>query len=255
MSEQEIKILIVASETGFLITSIADRIKADGFKVTIARPNVDILNSEIKNAKGVLICVNDDMIQDTKGLIYLRDKAIEEDISLFLYGDKEVLDNCDSLIGNRGVTEHFIRPVEVGMVAGKVKEIIEKQHLNAKKKVLVVDDSGAMLRNVKEWLQDKYQVILANSGTMAVKYLAINRPDLVLLDYEMPVLNGKQVLEMIRSESEFADIPVIFLTGRDDRQTVMDVVSLKPQGYMLKTLPPEQIVAAVDDFFMKQKKL
>ena len=118
-----------------------------------------------------------------------------------------------------------------------------------------MDDSGAMLRNVKGWLEQRYQVILANSGTMAIKYLATNRPDLVLLDYEMPVLNGKPVLEMIRSESEFSNIPVMFLTGKNDKESIQQVLSLKPEGYILKTTKPEQIVEIVDEFFAKRKVL
>ena len=117
----------------------------------------------------------------------------------------------------------------------------------------MVDDSGAMLRNVKGWLEEKYQVILANSGAMAIKYLSTNRPDLVLLDYEMPIVDGKQVLGMIRSEAEFADIPVMFLTSKGDKESVMQVMELKPDGYLLKTMPPEQIKRSVDTFFEKRK--
>ena len=110
-----------------------------------------------------------------------------------------------------------------------------------------------MLRNVKSWLEESYQVILANSGAMAIKYLATNRPDLVLLDYEMPVVDGRQVLEMIRTESEFANIPVIFLTSKGDKESVLKVMELKPDGYLLKTMKPAQIIQAVNDFFEKQK--
>jgi CheY-like chemotaxis protein len=118
---------------------------------------------------------------------------------------------------------------------------------------LVIDDSGAMLRNVKGWLGDKYNVILANSGAMGIKYLATDRPDLVLLDYEMPVIDGRQVLEMIRTETEFRDVPVIFLTSKNDRESILKVMELKPEGYLLKTMEPQKIVEEVDNFFKKQK--
>ena len=110
-----------------------------------------------------------------------------------------------------------------------------------------------MLRSVKEWLGEKYQVALANSGAMAIKYLTLNRPDLVLLDYEMPVVDGKQVLEMMRTEAEFFTIPVIFLTGKSDKESVMKVMGFKPEGYLLKTMPPEEIVKNIDEFFLKRK--
>ena len=118
---------------------------------------------------------------------------------------------------------------------------------------MVVDDSGAMLRNVKGWLDDKYNVSLASSGAMAIKFLSIHRPDLILLDYEMPVCDGRQVLEMIRSEEEFKDIPVIFLTSKGDEESVMKVLELRPQGYLLKTLEPAYIMKAIDDFFKKNQ--
>ncbi len=116
------------------------------------------------------------------------------------------------MISGHLIRQFFERPVNVNELVEVIDAYIAKFGAQHKKKVLVVDDSGAMLRNVKGWLEDRYQVILANSGAMAIKYLATNRPDLVLLDYEMPVVDGRQVLEMIRTETEFSDVPVIFLT-------------------------------------------
>ena len=69
------------------------------------------------------------------------------------------------------------------------------------------------------------------------------------------IVDGRQVLEMIRAEKEFSDMPVIFLTSKDDKESVMQVMALKPEGYLLKTLEPAKIVQAVDDFFERQKGL
>ena len=121
------------------------------------------------------------------------------------------------------------------------------------KKILVVDDSGTMLRNVKNWLEQKYQVILANSATMALKYLALSKPDLILLDYEMPVCDGKQLMGMIRADDDYANVPIFFLTGKNDKDSIAQVTVLRPDGYLLKTLPPDKIVKAIDEFFERQK--
>ena len=147
----------------------------------------------------------------------------------------------------------FVRPINVHVseLADKISDMI-KQH-SKQKKILAVDDSGAMLRAVKGWLEDRYSIVLANSAAMAIKYMATNRPDLVLLDYEMPVVDGKQVLEMIRTETDFTDIPVIFLTKKNDRESMQNVRELKPEGYLLKSMEPAQIVKAVDDFFEMRK--
>lgn len=84
-------------------------------------------------------------------------------------------------------------------------------------------------------------------------FLGQNKPDLILLDYEMPICGGPQMMEMIRAEKSTAKIPVIFLTAKDDKESVQKVIALNPQGYILKSLPPEKIVSIVDNFFEKNK--
>ena len=111
-----------------------------------------------------------------------------------------------------------------------------------------------ILRNIKTLLEDKYQVIPVNSSEMAIKYLALNIPDLILLDYEMPIVDGRQFMQMIREDTEFHNIPIIFLTGKNYAQTVMDVMSLKPNGYLLKSMDAQKLHATIDDFFKKQAK-
>ncbi len=131
----------------------------------------------------------------------------------------------------------------------EVKKYIRKSNSEHKKKILVVDDSIVVQQSMKELFCKSYEVAIAQSGLAAIRCITLDRPDLVLLDYEMPVCNGSQVLEMIRAEKDFADIPVIFLTGRGDAESVKKVLSLKPAGYLLKSLKPEEIKKNIDKFF------
>lgn len=103
-----------------------------------------------------------------------------------------------------------------------------------KHSILLVDDDPVCLRNMMSWLQNFYQVAVAKSGAACLSFLGKTKPDLILLDYEMPVCDGLQTLEMIRSEPEYADIPVMFLTGVSDTEKVREAIKLKPQGYILK---------------------
>ncbi len=128
----------------------------------------------------------------------------------------------------------------------------EKATVSRKKKILLVDDSELMLRAMQSLLDNDYEIITAKSGMSAIRSITLGRPDLVLLDYEMPVCNGRQVLEMIRSEKEFRDTPVIFLTNMVDQESVRKVIALKPEGYLLKTLPAEAVKKEVDRFFEKR---
>lgn len=130
----------------------------------------------------------------------------------------------------------------------------ERSLAKSKKKILVVDDSEFMLQMMEQLFSSEYEVSTATSGLSAFRSITLCRPDLVLLDYEMPVCKGNQILEMIRSEKEFADIPIIFLTSRVDRESVKKVVELKPQGYLSKQLSPEMIKKEVKLFFEKKEK-
>ncbi|MBQ8923416.1 MAG: response regulator [Lachnospiraceae bacterium] len=114
--------------------------------------------------------------------------------------------------------------------------------IGGKKKVLVVDDDPIMLRNVKAILDKQYEVMLAVSGTKALASIAKKRPDLIFLDYEMPVCNGKQTLEMIRADEDIKDIPVVFLTGVSDATHIKEVLALRPSGYMLKPVSKEDLL-------------
>ena len=107
---------------------------------------------------------------------------------------------------------------------------------------------------MKQLLEEDYAVSVAESGVAAIRTITLDPPDLVLLDYEMPVCDGRQTLEMLRSEEAFADIPVIFLTGRRDTDTMIKVMPLKPAGYLLKNSKPADLKKEVDHFFAKQKR-
>ena len=87
----------------------------------------------------------------------------------------------------------------------------------------------------------------------AITFLAKNEIDLILLDYEMPITTGPQVLEMLRSEENTAKIPVMFLTNKGDKESVMNVLGLKPEKYLLKTMSKSELLGQIDEFFEKEK--
>ena len=244
-------ILMIMETSSFLARNIAEQLEDLNYNVDSVEMDIHMISEQKNNYEAIFLYTESDTDVKAKEVIYIRDKAIEENIPVFYLGDDA--EDVKRIIPEHVLKSVFKRPIDVKVTAKIVDEYIKDYGKQVKKKVLVVDDSGAMLRNVKGWLGEKYNVILANSGTMAIKYLATDRPDLVLLDYEMPVIDGRQVLEMIRTENEFRDIPVIFLTSKNDRESILKVMELKPEGYLLKTMEPERIVEEVDKFFMKQK--
>jgi len=128
--------------------------------------------------------------------------------------------------------------------------IVQKQvSAYRRKHILLVDDAGIILRALKLMLSEDYEISLANSGTAALSSIKRNRPDAILLDYEMPILDGKETLEKLREDDETKDIPVFFLTGVANRKKIKAIASLKPQGYLLKPLNQKIIKETLNQYF------
>jgi CheY-like chemotaxis protein len=88
-----------------------------------------------------------------------------------------------------------------------------------KKKIMVVDDDIALTKTIKIMLEDldDYNVISVNSGFECLHKLKNKEiPDLILLDIMMPEMNGWQVLEKIKENGDWKNIPIIILTARTD---------------------------------------
>ncbi len=131
---------------------------------------------------------------------------------------------------------------------GKLLQLMDKYNSN-RKRILVVDDEPIILRSIKIWLDNEFDLFLVNSGETALEFLDTHLVDLVLLDYKMPTMDGPRVLEAIRANDKLRNLPVIFLTANNDRQSVITAMQYKPDGYILKNKTPDEIKAAVEDFF------
>lgn len=137
--------------------------------------------------------------------------------------------------------------IEEENATAEIEEYLEsREQKRNRRKVLLVDDSAMVRETIRELLREDYEISVAESGIAAIRAITLSKPDLVLLDYQMPVVDGHQTLQMLRQESDLADVPVIFLTGSDDPDSVRKLVALKPQGYLLKTMKPVILKEKID---------
>lgn len=117
-----------------------------------------------------------------------------------------------------------------------------------RKHILVVDDDPEQLSQIKAHLKEFYEVTLVASGKHIEKFLERYHVDLILLDYLMPEMDGPQTLALLRANPDYMDIPVIFLTGVSEKETVIKtLVELKPEGYVLKPTGKSDLVAKIID--------
>lgn len=245
------KLILATDVNGFMVNSIISELEND-CKIETVPIEVTSISRHLEDCGLVLLYLDSTKAGDDV-LTFLHDQINEKSISLTVVGRDEDIAEVEAVIPEALLAGVFRRPVNVSQLGDHFRRLFLKDEERLeKKKILVVDDDGVMLRRIKEWLSPHYQVFMVNSGMNAITFLAKNQVDLILLDYEMPVTSGPQVLSMLRSEPATMNIPVMFLTAKGDKESVMKVLSLKPENYLLKTLPPEKILAEIDDYFSKK---
>lgn len=117
--------------------------------------------------------------------------------------------------------------------------------MEEKMRILAVDDNIINLATIEQELKEKYEVITVNSGARAIRYLNKEKPDLILLDIQMALMDGIETLKEIRMMENGAAIPVIMLTARKDRETVIEGTKLGILDYILKPFDTQDLIPPV----------
>lgn len=115
-----------------------------------------------------------------------------------------------------------------------------------KMRILAVDDNIINLATIEQELKNKYEVITVNSGARAIRYLNKEKPDLILLDVQMALMDGIETLREIRTMENGATIPVIMLTSQKNRETVIEGTKLGILDYVLKPFDSQDLHARID---------
>lgn len=125
------------------------------------------------------------------------------------------------------------------------KEAIAESDGSKKKHILIVDDDRTVLKMLKSALSDRYEVTTMINGVMVDKLLETKKVDLIILDYEMPIETGADIFRRVKKNPKASHIPVCFLTGVSEREKIMEVMSLKPHGYLLKPIDMDMLSATI----------
>lgn len=287
------KILFITEKISFISEGIINHLKAQDFEVLTVKPDVTAISNFLKEDKGgdddgiidpevaallsqeegeggeksaqegeslkediprifiLYLQGEDNLMIDVLG--YIRDLVEDRGIRFFVIGTQEEI---DEVIGKKAdyVAQTYTRPVDLQSLIKTIQkegEAVEK--LKEFKSILIVDDDATALRSMKSLLSTQYKILVANSGMNAITILAKNKVDLILLDFEMPIVNGPKVLQMIRSDPNTANIPVMFLTAKGDKRSIMEVLRFKPEKYLLKTMLPKDILDSIDEFFKSRR--
>lgn len=141
-----------------------------------------------------------------------------------------------------GALDFIKKPFFPTELLERVKKAFE---IEKKDRILVVDDDMMNLMLVKKLLGIRYDVVSVSSGAEAIAFLQDQTPDMILLDLHMPEMNGLEVLEKIRSMENLVDIPVIFLTADNERETEAEIFKAGAIDFIQKPFIPEVVIQRI----------
>ena len=115
-----------------------------------------------------------------------------------------------------------------------------------RKKIIYVDDVNYSLVSVKSRLSERYDIFPADSAVKMFELLEFFTPDLILLDVNMPDINGYETIKSLKANERFCDIPVIFVTGNSDRESVVKGLSLGAADYVVKPYTANKLIDSIE---------
>ncbi len=242
-------IALIGNPNEFLIKCMTDTFKEKKYTVHNVIADVNSIQHVPEDVK-IYFLIVDDPSTMAQILVYLKDLVLEKNICICAVCEKTDLPELYKYIRADQIAMTFYRPVNVNDIISKIDQVYEDVASKpVAKKILVVDDDPEFLKHMQQLLRKRYRVFLANSGASAIMVLAKHKADLILLDCQMPVLDGLKTMEALRLEEGMSDIPVMFLTGKHDRETVLAATALKPEKYILKTTSADSLLNILDSYF------
>lgn len=244
----ESRILFIDGNNSLIVRSVMEQLEKMDYPCIRTALSIQELQTVEDNVNELMVMNTDDSNDmDIAALYYLKQICKIKKYGLSLIGYGEDIEKLKARGFSDTISMIFMRPVNSAQVAIDIQDYIcSKRKGNEKKNILIVDDSKTFLTTMKGWLSKDYDVTVAISAMEAFTLISRRIPDLILLDYQMPVCDGTQFYAMLKADATTARIPVMFLTGDAHKETVEKVMMLHPEGYILKTSARKTIREHID---------
>lgn len=243
------KIAIVLQQYSIVVKGMERKIKELGYEVTMIKPETDLLKAiSDQTDLFVLYLPKDSKNREEeemtfKMLLQVCDVMQTYKKSMVLVGEKNYRNSLMEVHPLLGECEWVDRPVNMNSLTDAIARALANDgQPKGKKQILIVDDDPAYASMVRTWIKEFYKTDILTSGKQVLMFLGKKKIDLILLDYEMPVMDGTKVFQLLRQDPTTKDIPVVFLTGVGTADEVKQVLALKPDGYVLKSTTREQLL-------------
>ena len=245
-------VLLIGNNKSFMYNAIANGLENEGFVTNrCVMTEADIVRAGVVHSFWILYLDETNVGKEYRDQYnFIKENILMNNPKFFIIGHDSELQDIYQFVPQDIISKTYPRPINVQQLVSNMNRMIaDEEGGEAKKRILIVDGTPASLHTLQKNLLQKYDVYMCNSGMSAITFLVKETVDLILLDVEMPIVDGMQVLEMLRSEPTIKDIPIMFLTSKSDKEHVMKAAKLNVESYLLKSMSPKLLVRSIDNYF------
>ncbi len=248
-------VVTVMFQISVVVKGIEKKLAEMGCNVKSVVGNVEETENYLNDTALFVVYLPSDIMDDMRkirSIARICKMTMEKSGNIIFIGEWKYHDELVKAVPEIVDFEWVDRPVDMEkfpiLVSNKLRDASSE---TGKKRILIVDDDPTYAKIVREWLKNDYRVDIVTAGMQALSFLLKaneeDQVDLILLDYEMPIVNGPQVFQMLKQDEVTAKIPIIFLTGIGTKEAVSSVMDLKPNGYILKSTTREKLLEYLEE--------
>ncbi len=224
-------------------------LRENGYKTILFSSGEEFIEYARKNKVDLVLL--DVVMPNLDGMqvfdIMKKDKNLNKIPVIFLSGndDKDTVLKC---IG-KGAEGYLVKPVFRYKLVTRIEEALRKVNAyKTVKTVLMIDDDPEFLKFVKLKLSKHYKVLTVNSGKTAIEYLTTHRVDIILLDYMMPLYDGKSILDILHGRENTKKTPVIVMSALPEEDIVKACKGNQPDKILHKPVNVDDLLQNIQSF-------
>ena len=222
-------IVILMFQYSVVVKGMENKLKGLGYHVDVISEKFELIKNFASNISLFIFYLPGDITSESrelKALSEMTEKIIGWGNNMVLVGEKKYHSELREMLPEIRPFDWVDRPVEMESFCALVDKLCLKgANALTQKRILIIEDDPSYEKMVREWIKEIYKVDIVTAGMQAISFLLKlkedEKVDMILLDYEMPVVDGPQVLQMLRQDPQTEGIPVIFLTGVGTREGVV----------------------------------